>query len=258
MSSFTFSKIFHLASSESLPGWFWPQGLMFDTHGVTHCFYNGHDPHPLSKKYFTSQPLTLSILHGIVPTTLCNITSFISVQSCINFSPRSSIDGRWVRLLSKAASSTSQSSSLELNSGLCGGQSVHENNVSSSLNHSGKEKNPLKQKPGHLVTSLKPDLQISGNGIGGLFKLRWWMLIFPPFVRILWLTAFPYIRCAYRDVAIIEKKCFQLERVGHYMSLKEEVNPNHSRQKNVPSSVTFHMSPFVVSYRNMYKEEFNI
>lgn len=206
MSSFTFSKIFQLASSESLPGWFWPQGLMFDTHGVTHWFYNGHDPHRLSKKYFTGQPLALRIRHGIVSTTLCNITSFISVQSCINFSPRSSIDGGRVRPLSKAFPSTSQSSSLELNSGLCGGQSVHENNVSSSLNHSGEEENPLKQKPGHLVASLKPDLQSSGNGIGGLFKLRWWMLIFPPFVRILWLTAFPYIQCAYRDIAIIEKK----------------------------------------------------
>ncbi len=35
---------------------------------------------------------------GIVSISFCNITSFIPIQSCINFSPRSCIDGRVVTM----------------------------------------------------------------------------------------------------------------------------------------------------------------
>ena len=78
------------------------------------------------------------------------------------FSPGSCIDDGRVRPLRKAFSSTSQSFSMGLRSGLCGDQSMCENDVSCSLNHSftvwawwivalsswGK-KNPPMEKPAH-------------------------------------------------------------------------------------------------------------
>ncbi len=58
--------------------------------------------------------------------------TFIPVQSCVNFSPRSCIDD------AKVFSSTSQRCSMGLRSysGLRGGQCMCENDVSCSLNHS--------------------------------------------------------------------------------------------------------------------------
>ena len=52
------------------------------------------------------------------------------------FSPRSCIDNGRVRPLRKAFSSTSQRFSVGLRSRLCGGQSMCENDLSCSLNHS--------------------------------------------------------------------------------------------------------------------------
>ena len=65
-----------------------------------------------------------------------NVTRFISVQWCIHFSPKSWIDDGRVGPLCKAFSSKSQRFSMGFRSGRCGGQSVCENDVSCSLNHS--------------------------------------------------------------------------------------------------------------------------
>ena len=79
---------------------------------------------------------TFSLSYGshlpwIVLICLCNFTTFISVQSRTNCIE----DGR-VRLLHKVFSSTSQRFSMGWTSGFFGGQSMCENGISSSLNHS--------------------------------------------------------------------------------------------------------------------------
>lgn len=50
----------------------------------------------------------------------------------------------------------------------------------------------------------------------------------------------------YGDIAIIEKNASSWKELAitYYMSLKEEVNPNHSRQKNVPSKCNLPHVPF--------------
>ncbi|KAF7670310.1 hypothetical protein LDENG_00271800 [Lucifuga dentata] len=62
------------------------------------------------KEKIDGLPLALimaCICHGIILISLCNVTTFISVQSCINFSPRSCIDDGRVRPLCEVFSSTS-------------------------------------------------------------------------------------------------------------------------------------------------------
>lgn len=74
--------------------------------------------------YFVGPPLALimaDIRCGIVLIGLCNVTTFISVKSCIHFSPRSCIDGGSWGLLLKVRSSTSQRFSMGLMSRHCGG-----------------------------------------------------------------------------------------------------------------------------------------
>ena len=61
-------------------------------------------------QYFVGPPLVLIMARircGIVLISFCNVTRFISIQCCINFSPRSCIDDGRVWPLRKAFSSTS-------------------------------------------------------------------------------------------------------------------------------------------------------
>ena len=62
--------------------------------------------------------ITAHIICGIVSISFCNATTFFSIQSCINFSPRSCSDDGRVRSLRKVFSSTSQRFSMGLRSGL--------------------------------------------------------------------------------------------------------------------------------------------
>lgn len=64
----------------------------------------------------------------------CTLNTF-STQSCIHFSPSSCINDGRIGPLHKVFSSASQRFQMGLRSGLCGGQTMCENDVSCSLNH---------------------------------------------------------------------------------------------------------------------------
>lgn len=108
----------------------------------------------------------------------CSVTTFISGQSRIHFSPSSCTDDGRYRSLSDVFSSTTQRFSMVLRSGLCGSQSMCENDVSCSMNHcfaiwaqlmvalsswispchQGR-KSPLMEKPGYSVHSRSQSWQ---------------------------------------------------------------------------------------------------